>query len=366
MAINPFAAGTDALFDYLAEREERRMLMEDRERRAQLDREAKEKSDAQLALQRDQLGSLERDRQERAAATKRDDDRAAADQKAIDDHIAIVMDPTKTEAERRAAGMWLDQKNVDPNRIERAITGKDPTKKVHVVDANGRVVRTIEMGMQDQYQELPRPAAGPQTPVSHRDDPSIPDGTKRWLDTIAARGVDEDTAMAELNKGWNQQLAAHPRAELASAAAYLKKFYGNGGGAFEGNTQPSGGAPPAVGAAADPNAALAADPENAEAVAKLKEMGKEVSPTTIRMAKAAIAEERANPDLRGELDDFNRGGPSAVQLDPTQDLDPFNRSEARVRSAVGPVVRLQKGLEKRDVPIAEAQKLIAEGWRLTR
>lgn len=280
---NIFSAGRNALLDTLAQREATRMLGEDRARRDRLDEEGRLDRVKQRELQDRQITSLDEDRDarralgEQAANDKAAEAKAKADERAA---RAAALDAYTTaiqagdEKAARLAGAKLI--NLGGEML--------PDSKPMVVGA-GSTVYDQDSG-KAIYTAPNRPTA---TPASEKDDPKLPIGTKRWIESISQQAPTIEEARSWLNKGWNETLKAHPRQELGKAVDYLDGLYSNefgvktplggapapggrasgAGAAGGGAPQPPPAAPPAAAPGGDvPPAvqqALASEPEGTEA-----------------------------------------------------------------------------------------------------
>jgi hypothetical protein len=321
MPVNVWSAGQDALLGFLAERDAKKRLAEDRARRDRLDTESAADRDRQRGIQEENLRVQREDREERRAETKRlNDERIAtseAKRKQDETTRALVqemMHPNTPPERKQAIGFELDRLNVSPTLIDKYLNPKSDTKPVVRINPRTGKVETIgEAPAGAHFVQEPKPAADPNAPKPVKDDPRLPRGARQWIESIAQRGVPIEQARTELSQGWGQQRAAHPNAELAEAAAYLTKMYPT----VEDNLgrkkqQPLTTSAPEVVAPADNELAAAALPAapaasaaqgpqgpqgpqggptlaDAEAMKILQDNGKPVTPANIAYVKQQLA-----------------------------------------------------------------------------
>lgn len=223
MPRNVWSAGQDALLGFLAERDAMNRLDEDRARRDRLDAENAADRQRGREIQDAQLRSIDEDRDERrrmagdVAKAKQAEAAAAAARTAQMGELLDAYDAAKTPEEKQAIG----------TRILTA-GGKlapEPRAKPRDPLADYEAKKKID-------QKYAKPEAGAKGP---KDDPRLPMGTKKWIESISQRGATIEDARTELSRGWQQQLAAHPNADLAQASLFLNRLYPNG--------QPLGTAP---------------------------------------------------------------------------------------------------------------------------
>lgn len=265
---NIFVAGQNRVLETLARNDANRRLEEDRLRREQIDSENRTDRDRSFKLQERQLDSLDTDRDERRAETARVNDanlegkaRAEANAKALAG-LMDAYDAAKTPEERRQIGMRI---------INSGGKVLDETKPIEVSAGSTLVDPNTHKPI---YTAPNRPLA---TPASEKDDPSLPLGTKRWIEQIASQAPSIEDARQWLSKGWAQASAAHPRQELGKAAAYLTTLYPSDMG---GVRAPMGGAPEGAAPAGAPPVAAAPKSDVPPAVA------------------AALANEPDNPQIQ--------------------------------------------------------------------
>lgn len=223
MPINVWAAGSDDMLNYLAQREAEDRLLEDRRIREEQRLRDNSFRDRQVA-------TYERDKENDAARIKATADNAAAENKRRIDLMAVLTDPTATQREREQAGLELNSLGVTSAIIDKVLNPKPdaPTTRP-VFSRNPRTGALENLGdipkdatlVTEAMPEKPRAPAAP----SFKDDPELPVGTKQWIDSISLRGVPIGQARNELSKGWRQQTQAHPRASLAEASRYLNSLY---------------------------------------------------------------------------------------------------------------------------------------------
>jgi hypothetical protein len=237
---NAFAAGQDALLNFLAKRDAQQRLMEDRARRSELDAQEASFKQQQLANQGRQLDETAAYRQDQI-------DSLAAGRAASADAAKAGADSKRQAAEEalapkaRLEAIVADE-SADPNLRKAAqfkLLGITPTADVqtgrdHMAEANSRMAgslaTSIEMlNRRNELSQTNREAS--------KDSPSLPTGTKDWINSLAGKPI--EAARAELQAGWRQQRAAHPHADLAEAAKYLDSLYtqesdiGTGGKTFK-------------------------------------------------------------------------------------------------------------------------------------
>lgn len=286
MPINVWSAGRDELLGFLAERDAKKRLEEDRARRDRLDEESRVDRERGRRIQEENLRVSREDREERRGEQKRlNDERIAAGQaKRKQDEqartlVAEMLDPNTSQERKQAIGFELDRLQVSPTLIDKYLNPKPDTKPVVRINPRTGTVETIgEAPAGAHFVQEPKPAADPNAPKPVKDDPRLPQGTKRWLESISQRGVPIGDARTELSKGWGQQIAAHPNVDLAEAAAYLAKLYPPA-------EDPMDATPRGPLGAASPNApaAPAVDPGlQQRAAAELQKRGKAVTPESIQ------------------------------------------------------------------------------------
>lgn len=223
---NVWGAGQDALLGFLADRDAKRRLEEDRSRRDQLDAESFADRQRAREIQEGQLRSVDEDRRERRAAAESAARLKAQQEQQITEALNVFAntDAHPPEAVRRAAAV-LDRHKVDP----RALKSLNPqTEMQPIMRVNPRTGKVEQIGEAPKGARVvmePAPPAPEKPLASERDDPSLPRGTKAWIESLAQRGISLTEARNELSQGWARQRAAHPRAELVAASDYLTKLY---------------------------------------------------------------------------------------------------------------------------------------------
>lgn len=280
-----FAAGQDAMLGFLAERDAVKRLNEDRARRDRLDAEEAADRARGRDIQEENLRNQREDRAERLAETKRiNNERIAASEakrkqdEAVQGLVKEMLDPNTPQERKQAIGFELDRLQVSPSLIDKYLNPKATTKPVFGVDPHAGTVRQFgEVPVDAQVVNIPRPAGagGPKPP---KDDPRLPMGTKRWIESISQRGVPLEEARTELSRGWGQQTSAHPNADLGEAAAFLQKLYPTDS---MGQRSPMGGGAP-VGEAAAPAPAPINDEMRSTAHAIISnQLGKDATPQQV-------------------------------------------------------------------------------------
>jgi hypothetical protein len=328
MPINVWSAARDEMLDTLAKRDADERLREDRarrdridveerERQSTLDRENREYRDAQIALGNRTLDTNAADKtadNERAdAAAKAAADAIAAKQLRITNLMKIVTDAKAPMEMRQQAAGELDALQVDPSMLKEFLNPTPKTKPVMRIGRDGKMVKIGDAEAGAHFVNEPAPHADPNAPKPFRDDPKLPNGTKAWIESIAARGVPIEAARAELSGGWPGQRQSHPNADLALGAKYLDALYPKSGDAVTGQVQrPLGAAAPAQPAPVDPRtnrgggeappppppAPTAAVPpgdrpassSDADIAAYLTSKGKAVTPETIAIVRQRMAQ----------------------------------------------------------------------------
>ncbi len=298
MPINTWAAGQDALLGFLAERDAKKRLSEDRERRDRLDAESAADRQQMRKIQEGQLRSVDEDRDarrqllEEQGRAKTEQTAAAQRQQQEIDAALQVFATTQDETERMRAAAVLDKYKVNPSAINALRNPKPTSKPVYGVDPRkGTVTQFGEVPVGAQVVSIPRPPAAGGGAKGPKDDPSLPQGVKRWVESISQRGASLEDARNELSQGWRQQVAVHPNADLGEAAAYLMKLYPVASDALSAPREPLGAAaaPPPTPAGTPPPATGGPDPAVAQqeqlqqrAAAELQKRGKAVTPEAIQ------------------------------------------------------------------------------------
>lgn len=264
MPINVWSAGQDALLDTIARRDAERRLEEDRARRDRIDQEALADRDRQRGIQEGQLRSIDEDRDERrrmageAAAEKKAAGQAAALNAEQIGELLDAYDAAQSPEEKHSIGLKILNAGGKYQAPPRPVTApRDPI-------ADHLAKKKI-----DQQFKEPSAAKGP------KDNPSLPNGAKVWIESIAQRGIPLEQARNELSRGWGQQRQAHPGAELAAAADYLTKLYPTAPDPMAAAPRAPLGAPPAEETAAAAVAPPAAQPpaQDAQVQGLLKNAG---------------------------------------------------------------------------------------------
>lgn len=292
---SPWQAANEGFLRSLAERELEIEKEADKQRQIQIE-------DRDYDLRR--RGVEIQERREETAANKDRTEAAAvkAQQEQVAQAIATVTNPNVPQQERMKAGFFLDSAGVDPGMINRTLNPEPPkptTKPVMRIGRNGTMTQIGVADANAHFVNEPAPQRDPQDPNRFKDDPSLPLGTKQWIASIAQRGVPLADARAELSKGWGQQTAAHPRADLAEAGKYLLSLYPAQEDPMDATPRaPLGGAPaPDVSApvsapstSAPPQAAAPAAPVDLDAQATqiLKNAGKPVTPANIAYVRKQL------------------------------------------------------------------------------
>lgn len=291
---NIFGAGRRSLLETLAQRDADRMLMEDRARRGRLDEENRLDRQKDRELRDKQITSMDEDRDARAkvleqAGKDRSDAAAAkaAEQKskadALDAYTAAIQ--SGDEAAARVAGAKL--LNLGGHMLP------EPKGPIEVSPGSSLYDPKSGKSVYTAPERTPKPSA------AEKDDPSLPLGTKRWLESIAQQAPTVEEGRQWLNQGWQGTLKDHPKQELAKAVKYLDSLYTTEfgvktpiGGAPAAGGRASGAGPAGGGAAVPPPADApmtpGGEPTDEQAIAALQAKGKPVTPETIAMAKALL------------------------------------------------------------------------------
>ncbi len=226
MPQNVWSAGRDEMLKTLAARDAQSRLEEEQRRRAAADESAAAARTEQLGLQRRNTEALEGERAARTAEIERGTTEKTAKEEKVRKLIGVVTDKALDQSVRDAAGLELDAMGVAPNALKAFVTQPKPEMKpVMRIGRDGKMSQIGEAppGAHFSTEPAPRvpraPAAGP------KQDPTLPAGVTAWIDSIGQRGVPIEAARAELSKGWRQQVASHPRAQLSDAAKYLDSLY---------------------------------------------------------------------------------------------------------------------------------------------
>lgn len=173
MPINVFGAGQDALLGFLAERDAKQRLAEDRARRDRLDQESFADRQRQRDIQEGQLRSIDADREERRGEVKRLNDEKIAASEAKRNQDATVqtlvkemLDPGTPQERKQAIGFELDRLQVSPSLIDKYLNPKPTTKPVYGVDPRAGTVKQFgEVPVEAQVINVPKTASTAEKPA---------------------------------------------------------------------------------------------------------------------------------------------------------------------------------------------------------
>ncbi len=289
---NIFVGGTDELLQTLAQREAMRLMAEDRARRDRLDQETRSDRDRQYQFQQDQLKSIDDDRTERreaaTAASNIEDQKRFALQAAVDAYRNAT---TPEEKAKWRETLEMEHGIRFPAEQKKTGSWRTTVKDGKPVDV---FMEEPEPGTELPHYEKPDKPATPEKPDARaKDDPTFPRGAKQWVDEMIGLGNPLGATLETITKGWAQQQAAHPNADLGKALEYVKKFYDSqdlSGTSLLKRGAPAAPAAPASGRAsgAGPVGAPASGDLRSQAIAELQKAQKPVNEQTIALVMKAL------------------------------------------------------------------------------
>jgi len=230
---NIWTAGTAALEDAIAKRQADAFMLQDRERRSRLDAEQTAARQQEMDFRRQ---AMEQDAIDRAAAAteKAAAKTATAEQDALaDKYFSVITDPQTPPALRSEAALRLGRMGVPVGAINQAMaimTPEKPKFRVGIHPETGKELWRRPEVEGESLVNVPREPRGPAGPAPRRDDPTLPDGVKRWIASFAGTAdYNQGLAGRKLREQWQAQQDAHPSADIAKAAQYLQSFYSGQG-----------------------------------------------------------------------------------------------------------------------------------------
>jgi hypothetical protein len=232
MPLNTWGVGQDALLGFLANRDAKQRLEEDRARRDRLDVEAQQDRQRQRDIQEGQLRSISEDRNERRdilAADRADRDAKAKREQAEAaqrGELLDAYDAAQTPEEKYAIGVRL------VNAGGKLPPAPKPTT-TPVMRVNPRTGQMENIGeapygshfVQEPAPKEPKAAAGP------KDDPGLPNGVKSYIDSLTQKADAQgnlyttEQALDELARTAPQLRAAHPSLDMGKVSRYAKAIF---------------------------------------------------------------------------------------------------------------------------------------------
>jgi hypothetical protein len=236
--VNPWAAGTDALLNTLAQREAAARLEEQRERQRQLDAEEKADRERMRTHQENQLRDLAESRREAAADRQAGIDARAAESAAkglknfelqgLVDQYQHEKDPIR-KAQLKEQLIIKHEIRFPEEKAPKARTGSWRQVKGPGGTEQWEWFWDPLEGETPQKREVYHaPVAGekpdkPEKPV--RADLLLPPDTKTWIDKLAGQGLGYEETANLLSQGWEGVRGGHPEADMTAGLAYLEKLY---------------------------------------------------------------------------------------------------------------------------------------------
>lgn len=228
MPVNVWSAGQDALLGFLANRDAKQRLEEDRARRDRLDVEAQQDRQRQRDIQEGQLRSIDEDRQERRSILQQDrtdrEAKATREQAEAEERGRLLdaYDAAQSPEERYAIGVRLV--NAGGKLPPEPKPTTSPVMRVNPRTGTVEQIGTAPVGAKFVNEPAPKEpkATGP------KDNAALPNGVKAYLDSFATKtdaqgnAYTQEQALEEVSRVARELRQAHPSLDMGKVSNYVK------------------------------------------------------------------------------------------------------------------------------------------------